>query len=49
MTAETKIEIIMAGPAIPAAIPIITKIPAPIIAPRLIITAERNPRILFNP
>jgi len=48
MAAEICIEIVKAGPARPAAIPVTTKIPPPIIAPKPIIVASNNPIPRFN-
>jgi hypothetical protein len=47
--AAIKIERITAGPANPAAIPITTNIPAPMIAPMLIAVASKRPRVAFTP
>jgi hypothetical protein len=47
--ADTNIEIKIDGPASPIAMPIITNMPAPIIAPRFIITASNSVIVRFNP
>ncbi len=42
------VDIIIAGPDLPMAKPIITNMPAPIIAPKFMITASLSPRTLFK-
>ncbi len=47
--AASSIETTRADPARPAAMPITTKMPAPIMAPMLMAAASNRPRLRFNP
>lgn len=48
MIAAMSIEMTKAEPAKPAAMPVTTNMPAPIMAPTLIAVASNNPRVRFK-